>query len=128
MAKTAVYSEKIGRARSPLAHAARAGDLVFVSGMPPFAPDLKVAPGDFPAQMRQCLENLKNALAAAGSSLEKVVKVNVILDRREDFEAMNAIYTEYFGDRPESWPARTTIVARLPRVDFLVEVECVAER
>jgi enamine deaminase RidA (YjgF/YER057c/UK114 family) len=77
--------------------------------------------------MRQAMTNLKNILEEAGSSLEGVVKVNIFLDRRADFDEMNEIYREFFGTDPETWPARTTVEARLPRKDFLLEIECVAE-
>ncbi|MGQ3226977.1 MAG: RidA family protein [Hydrogenophaga sp.] len=40
---------------------------------------------------------------------------------------MNEIYREFFGNDPQTWPARTTVEARLPRKDFLLEIECVAE-
>ena len=100
---------------------------MFVSGCPPYYGELQLAKGDFAAQMHQVMENVKNILAEAGSSLEKVVKVNVFLDRRADFEEMNQIYREYFGNDPATWPARTTVEARLPRKDFLLEIECVAE-
>lgn len=127
MSKIAIYSPKVGRPSSPIAHAVRTGSLVFVSGLAPFDADLRVPKGDFPAQMRLCMENLVHVLAEAGTRLDRVVKVNVILDRRSDFEAMNAIYREFFGEDPAAWPARTTIEARLPRPDFLLEIECVAE-
>lgn len=125
--KTAIYSPKVGRPSSPIAHAVRTGNLVFVSGLAPFDIDLTVPKGDFAAQMRLCMDNLVQVLAEAGTSLQHVVKVNVILDRRSDFEEMNRIYAGYFGGEPAGWPARTTIEARLPRPDFLLEIECVAE-
>jgi enamine deaminase RidA (YjgF/YER057c/UK114 family) len=53
--------------------------------------------------------------------------VNVFLDRRADFDEMNEIYREFFGNDAMNWPARTTVEARLPRKDFLLEIECVAE-
>lgn len=99
---------------------------MFVSGIPGFDADRRVAVGDFGAQMRQCLLNIQNILEGAGTSLENVVKVNVFLDNRADFELMNTIYREFFGNDPEQWPARTTVEARLPREEFLLEIECVA--
>lgn len=127
MAKTVIYSPKVTQATSPHSHAVKTGNLVFVSGCPGYYDDLQLAKGDFGAQMHQAMTNMRNVLEHAGSSLAKVVKVNVFLDRRADFEEMNAIYREYFGNDPATWPARTTVEARLPRKDFLVEIECVAE-
>jgi len=126
MSKTVIYSPNVPRATSPHCHAVKTGDLVFVSGCPPYYDGLQLVKGDFAAQMHQCMKNLRFTLEEAGSSLEKVVKVNVFLDRRADFEEMNAIYREYFGNDPDTWPARTTVEARLPRKDFLLEIECVA--
>ena len=127
MAKKVIYSPKVTRTKAPHAHAVRTGNLVFVSGCPAYFGEMQLAKGDFQAQMRQSLTNVKNILEEAGSSLEKVVKVNVFLDRRADFDEMNEIYREFFGNDPMMWPARTTVEARLPRKDFLLEIECVAE-
>jgi reactive intermediate/imine deaminase len=127
MAKKVIYSPKVTRTKAPHAHAVRTGNLVFVSGCPAYFGDMQLARGDFPAQMRQSLTNVKNILEEAGSALEKVVKVNIFLDRRADFDEMNEIYREFFGNDPMMWPARTTVEARLPRKDFLLEIECVAE-
>jgi 2-iminobutanoate/2-iminopropanoate deaminase len=127
MAKKVIYSPKVTRTKAPHAHAVRTGNLVFVSGCPAYFGEMQLAKGDFQAQMRQSLTNVKNILEEAGSSLERVVKVNVFLDRRADFDEMNEIYREFFGNDPMMWPARTTVEARLPRKDFLLEIECVAE-
>ena len=43
------------------------------------------------------------------------------------FDEMNEIYKEFFGSDQSGWPARTTVEARLPRKDFLLEIDCVAE-
>jgi reactive intermediate/imine deaminase len=127
MTKKVIYSPKVTRTKAPHAHAVRTGNLVFVSGCPAYYGEMQLAKGDFQAQMRQCLTNVKNILEEAGSSIPQVVKVNIFLDRRADFDEMNVIYREFFGDDPMMWPARTTVEARLPRKDFLLEIECVAE-
>lgn len=126
MKKRVIYSPKVPRSGSPHCQAVVAGGLVFVSGIPGFDADRKVAAGDFGAQMRQALVNVRNILEEAGTTLENVAKVNIYLDSRADFEQMNIIYREFFGDDPAQWPARTTVEARLPRKEFLLEIECVA--
>ncbi|MET4577607.1 RidA family protein [Ottowia thiooxydans] len=126
MLKESIYAPGLARSKSPHAHAVKAAGLVFVSGCAGYDAQLQLALGDFGGQFRQALANVNEILAAAGSSIAKAVKVTVYLDRRADFEEMNAIYKEIFGTDPQSWPARTTVEARLPRKDFLVEVECVA--
>ncbi len=104
-----------------------AGGLLFVSGIPGFeGGEPKVKAGDFGAQMRACLTNVGYILEEAGCTFDDVAKVNVFLDSRADFQIMNDIYREFFGTEPANWPARTTVEARLPRPDFLLEIECVA--
>lgn len=109
----------------PVSPAVKVGKLVFVSGTPGFEAGGKLAVGDFPAQMKQAMENVTAVLKTAGTGWERVVKVNVILVRREDFADMNRIYASYFPDA--HYPARTTtVIAALPQPDFLLEVECEA--
>ncbi|MFA7680408.1 MAG: RidA family protein [Pigmentiphaga sp.] len=127
MAKTTIYSPRVTRTKAPHAHAVKTNGLIFVSGCPAYFDDMQIAHNDFPAQLRQSLTNVKHILEDAGSSLEKVVKVNVFLARISDFDEMNGIYQEFFGTDPENWPARTTVQAAMPRDKFLLEIECVAE-
>ena len=125
MAKEIILSDKVDRPRVPLLLAVKVGNLIFVSSTTPFSNDYQVAKGDFPAQMRQTMENMKAILEESVSSLDKVVKVNVILTRTTDFQAMNEIYRTYFKEG--HYPAQTTIEAKLASKEFLLEIECVAE-
>jgi 2-iminobutanoate/2-iminopropanoate deaminase len=109
----------------PLSRAVRAGKLVFVSGTPAFDAAGNLAVGDFPAQMKQAMDNVTDVLESAGTGWERVVKVNVILVRPGDFADMNRIYASYFPDG--RYPARTTtVVSALPQPDLLLEIECEA--
>jgi reactive intermediate/imine deaminase len=110
---------------APISQAVRIGQLVFVSGITPFTREMRLAKGDFAAQMHQVMANLDAILSASGSSLARVVKCTVILARREDWRAMNEIYRTYWPGK--DFPARTAFEARLPHPDFLLEIECVAE-
>ena len=116
---------RLAKPEVPLSNAVKVGNLVFVSGSTPIAPDGSIAKGDFAAQMRCVMDNIKVILAEAGSSLDGVVKVNVILVRISDFRTMNEIYRTYL--REGNYPARTTVEAPLAHPDFLLEIECVAE-
>jgi 2-iminobutanoate/2-iminopropanoate deaminase len=108
----------------PVSSAVKVGNLIFVSGTPAYK-DGKIAVGDFPAQMKQVMENIAATLKSAGTSLDRVVKTNVMLTRSGDFDDMNRIYATYFSDG--KYPARTTVVvAGLPSADFLLEIECEA--
>jgi 2-iminobutanoate/2-iminopropanoate deaminase len=96
--------------------AVRGGDFIFVSGLT--ASD----PGTTSSETRQVLEKLKLMLEAAGSSLEKVVKVNVLLHSMLEAPNMNEVYARFF---PEPPPARTVCGARLPD-GVKVMIECTA--
>jgi 2-iminobutanoate/2-iminopropanoate deaminase len=108
----------------PYSQGIRAGGFLFASGQIPLNPSTgELVRGSIEEQTRQVLENLKQVLAAGGSSLEKVVKTTVFLSDLRDFEEMNAVYAQYFGDLP---PARSTVqAAALPKgVD--VEIDLIA--
>ncbi len=108
---------------APYNQAIRIGDLVFVAGQLGLQPGDTVIEGDISQQTEQVMRNLAAILAAAGSSLDRLVKTTVFLDDLGDFQAMNAVYAEHVGDRP---PARSTVeVAALPS-GALVEIEAVA--
>jgi len=80
--------------------------------------------GTVAAETRQILTNIGELLEAAGSSLAKVVKVNVLIYSMLEYENMNSVYREFFS---EPFPARTTVQAGLPP-GLLVEIEAVARR
>jgi len=106
----------------PYSQAIRAGGFIFASGQIPLNPATgQIIRGSIEEQTRQVLENLKQVLAAAGSSLEKVVKTTVFMSDLKNFEAMNGVYATYFGEAP---PARSTVqAAALPKgVDVEIDV------
>ena len=113
-----------GRPQTPLSQAVKAGDFVFVAGQPPtdFATG-EFVQGDIEAQTRQCLENVKTVLEAAGSSMEKVVKVQVLCTNAAHFQRVNAIYRQYFT---EDFPARTFVTVGSWPGGFDIEIECIA--
>jgi len=107
----------------PVSMAVRGGDFLFVSGLTAF--DLQSGermPGTTASETRQILTNLEQLLEAAGSSLDKVVKVNVLLHSMLEAPNMNEVYARFFPDPP---PARTVCGARLPD-GVKVIIECTA--
>ena len=106
-----------------LSHAVTAQGLVFISGQVGRDLVTRQAADGVAAQTRQCLENAKLVVEAAGSSFEHVVKTTVFLRDRRDFKAMNEVYQEYF---PKAPPARSTVESALMSEELLVEVEMVA--
>jgi 2-iminobutanoate/2-iminopropanoate deaminase len=107
----------------PASMVVRGGDFLFVSGLT--AVDLRSGErirATTAIETRQILTNLKQLLDAAGSSLDKVVKVNVLLHSMLEAPNMNDVYVRFFPDPP---PARTVCGARLPD-DVKVIIECTA--
>ncbi|HEY8493714.1 MAG TPA: RidA family protein [Myxococcota bacterium] len=120
-----IESPDAPRPVGPYSQAIVAGGLVFCAGQIPLDPATgKLVEGPIEVQTERVLANVQAVLAAAGSSLEKVVKATVFLADLDDFAAMNAVYARYFSSDPK--PARTTIqAARLP-AGARVEIEVVA--
>lgn len=120
-----VKTDTAPAAIGPYSQAVKSTGLVFCSGQIPLRPDGTLVEGDAAVQARQVLENLKNVLIAAGSSLEKVVRATMYLDDLEDFALVNGVYETYFSH--DNKPARVTIeVSRLPK-NAKVEIDCIAE-
>jgi 2-iminobutanoate/2-iminopropanoate deaminase len=94
------------------------GNLVFISGVGYHSE------GDIKVHTEKVLESIKNQLEGVGSSMEKVLKVNVYLNDLKDYDAMNKVYDGKWGPEP---PARTTIAAAggIPG-NSLVEIDVIA--
>jgi 2-iminobutanoate/2-iminopropanoate deaminase len=123
--RQAVSTPSAPAAIGPYSQAVRAGALLFVSGQIPLDPETgTMVEGDVTVQTHRVFRNLAAILEAAGSSLDRVVRVGVFLADMNDFAAMNDVYATYFTNPA---PARATIqAARLPR-DAKVEIDVVAE-
>jgi 2-iminobutanoate/2-iminopropanoate deaminase len=112
------------RNNAPTSPVVRAGDWVYVSGMPPVNPETgayDILPID--AQARRVLDHLKACLEAAGSALDRVVKCTVYCSNPAYFATVNAIYAEYFGTHK---PARTFLCTAGWFGPFDLEIDCVA--
>jgi 2-iminobutanoate/2-iminopropanoate deaminase len=96
------------------------GNLIFISGI-----GAHVAPFTIEAHTEIVLKGLEAALIKAGSSMDKVLKVNVYLNDIADFQGMNKIYRGRFGKNP---PVRSTVGVAKGGVpgDSLVEMDCIA--
>jgi 2-iminobutanoate/2-iminopropanoate deaminase len=125
-AEAAASRQAIDPARNfglPLSPAIRAGDFVFLSGLVAVDPASGERPhGTVAAETRQILTDMARLLEAAGSSLAKVVKVNVLIYSMLEYDNMNSVYREFFPTDP---PARTVCGAGLIG-GHKVEIECVA--
>jgi len=96
------------------------GNLVFVAGK-----GAHVEPFTIKAHTEIVLKELENELLKAGSSMEKVLKVNVYLNDIADYQGMNEAYKGRFGSKP---PVRTTVAVAKGGVpgNSLVEMDCIA--
>jgi enamine deaminase RidA (YjgF/YER057c/UK114 family) len=112
------FEEKIGYSR-----AVDDGSYVFVSGTTGYDYAHMTISDDVMQQAEQCLRNIRTALEACGSSLEKVVRVRYIFHNREDFEPCWPVFQKYLG---KAKPAATLIIAELMDEKMRVEIEVTA--
>ena len=96
------------------------GNLVFIAGKGHHEP------GDITVHTKSVLDQLEAELKRAGSSMDKVLKVNVYLHDLKDYDGMNAVFRGRFGPNP---PVRTTVATYggVPG-NSLVEIDCIATR
>lgn len=121
--KTAVTSGKAPTPVGPYSIAISFNNLIFTSGQIPINPVNKTIPESIEEQAKQAMENLKTALEAGGSNIDKVIKTTVYLKDMGDFDTVNEIYESFFKS---PFPARTCIqVSKLPK-DALIEIEAIA--
>ncbi len=119
-----IYTEKAPAAIGPYSQGVRVGNLLFTSGQIAICPASgQVETSTIADQTRQVCENLSAVLAAAGTDLSKVVKTTCFLQNMEDFAAFNAVYGEYFTEKP----ARSCVAAKALPKGVLVEIEVIAE-
>ncbi|MFX1474884.1 MAG: RidA family protein [Promethearchaeota archaeon] len=122
--KEVVYTESAPQPVGPYSQAIRAGDLVFVAGQVPFDPVAgEFVRGTIADQARQCMENIRAIVEAAGGTLSQLVKTTIFLTNIADFTVVNEVYGNYFDLAP---PARSTVqVAALPK-GVAIEIEAIA--
>ena len=114
MPRTAIHSDHAPAAIGPYSQATSAGNLVFLSGQVPLDPATgNLVEGDIAAQARQAFDNIKAVVAAAGGSMDDIVRVGLYLTDLSQFAEVNAVMADYFS---QPYPARSTIeVSALPR-------------
>ena len=119
-----ISTEKAPAAIGPYSQAIAVGDLVFTSGQIPLDPETgAVIDGDITAQTERVMKNLGAVLEAAGCDYTTAVKTTCFLANMQDFAAFNAVYANYFTEKP----ARSCVaVKELPR-GVLCEVEVIAK-
>ena len=98
----------------PYSHAVRGGELLFCSGQVPLDPDSGEIVGSAASeQARRCLENLQAVCEAAGTTLQRALRLTVYMTDLGEFAAVNEVYASFFPEEP---PARVAIgVVALPK-------------
>jgi 2-iminobutanoate/2-iminopropanoate deaminase len=122
--KKVVTSSELPKPQGPYSPGIVSNGFVFTAGQG--AMDSKTNTwrgGDIKQQTKVTMDNVKAILEAAGSSIDKVVKVNIFLKDKKLFGEMNEVYATYFSKDP---PARSTVITDLLRDDMLIEIETVA--
>lgn len=134
-----VIKSKVPELGVPLNMAVRFGQLLFVSGIPPFreefasklreARDNKQPLPPFPdmpfeEQATVVMDHLKEIVEAAGSTMDHLLKVNVWLKNQKDSLVFDRVYRSYFNS-PETLPARTRLQAGGTPMDCGLEVEAI---
>lgn len=114
MNKQAIHTDSAPAAIGTYSQAVQAGNLVFLSGQIPLAPDsMEIVAGDFEARARQVFANLAAVVEATGGRLDNVVKVTIFLTDLDNFAIVNSVMEEFFQ---KPYPARAAVgVASLPK-------------
>lgn len=121
--KQVISTSNAPAAIGPYSQAIEVNGMVYTSGQIPVNPATGEIADSIEGQATQVMENVKNLLEAAGTSMGNVVKTTVFIKDMNDFGKINEIYAEYFEG---ACPARSCVeVARLPK-DVLMEMEAVA--
>lgn len=114
----------LDRRNAPVSPVTRAGNMIFVAGLPPFDPATgEIAQMPIERQSEIVMEQMKLCLQTAGASLDNVMKCNVYCTSTKHFAAFNAIYARYF---PEDPPARIFVCTPEWFGPFDVEIDCIA--
>jgi 2-iminobutanoate/2-iminopropanoate deaminase len=125
MPRDIVYTPKAAKPPPVYSQAVKAAGLVFVSGTAPTDPQTGQFVGTtVQEQTRQCLTNIAAILEAAGSAMDKIVSVTIVLADEDDFAGMNEEYLRWFPTDP---PARqgAKLPARIPGLK--VSIAAIAE-
>ncbi|MBN1291678.1 MAG: RidA family protein [Candidatus Latescibacteria bacterium] len=124
MEKHEVKTKKAPEPVGPYSQAVIAGQFVFCSGQIALDPASgQLITGNIEEETVCVMNNLKEVLKSAGSSLDNVVKTTIYLQNMDDFISVNKVYGSFFSQIP---PSRATVqVACLPK-NAHVEIDCIA--
>lgn len=108
-----IFTKNTPDSVGPYSDAVRVDNLLFVGGKDTRDPKTQeIVDSGIEDEARTCMNNIKAAVEAGGSSMDQLVKVNVYLADIRDFDAFNKVYKEFFPDE-ENVPARAALEAKL---------------
>jgi len=118
-----VHADAAPAAIGPYSHAVRSGDVLYCSGQIPLDPASgELVAGPVSAQARRCLDNLDAVARAAGTTLQRALRITIFMVDLASFAEVNEACAEFFASDP---PARVTVgVAALPR-GAVVEIDAI---
>jgi 2-iminobutanoate/2-iminopropanoate deaminase len=125
VSRNIVFTPKAAKPPPTYSQAVKAAGLVFVSGTAPTDPTTGTFKGTtIQEQTRQCLHNIQAILEEAGSSMDKIVSVTIVMADEDDFAGMNEEWLNWFPSNP---PARqgAKLPARIPGLK--VSIAAIAE-
>jgi 2-iminobutanoate/2-iminopropanoate deaminase len=126
MTRTIITTKDAPAAVGPYSQGVRVGNFVYTAGQIPLDPATgQLVEGGIETQTERVLLNIQAVLAAAGSSLDQVVKTTVFLTDMADFQAMNGVYGRFFPP-DQAPPARSTVAVVALPLGVRVEIEAVA--
>lgn len=119
-----IATDDAPKAIGPYSQAVKAGNTIYASGQIPLDPKTgNLVEGDFPTLVRRVFDNLRAVLRKGGADFRHVTKATVYLTDLGNFQTLNSVYAEAFGDHK---PARSTVgVAQLPK-GATVEIDVIA--
>ncbi|KAI1345178.1 Endoribonuclease L-PSP-domain-containing protein [Xylariaceae sp. FL0016] len=117
-----VFTKDAAPPAGPYSQAIKTPSAIYCSGQIPCDAQGNLIEGSIGDKTAKCIENLKAVLLAAGSSVQKVVKVNIFLADMAHFAEMNKEYEKWFVHKP----ARSCVAVKTLPKNVDVEIECIA--
>ncbi|OHE90814.1 endoribonuclease L-PSP [Colletotrichum orchidophilum] len=117
-----VFTKNAPAPVGPYSQAIKTPTAIYCSGQIPLTPEGNLLEGTITDKTKQCITNLKAVLVEAGSSIEKVVKVNIFLADMGAFAEMNGEYEKWFTHKP----ARSCVAVKTLPKNVDVEIEAIA--
>jgi 2-iminobutanoate/2-iminopropanoate deaminase len=118
-----IKTHEAPQALGPYSQAVSVNGLIYTSGQIGFTADGVMAGDDIESQIHQVMKNLSAVLAGAKAQLSDVIKTTIFLADMNDFDKVNTVYAQYFGEHK---PVRSTVAVKTLPKNALVEIECIA--